>query len=192
MRRSTSSRVSSSVIVTGIPEEILMPLYAATGELVFSWAIVETALNYWLAVIYQRAGGKHLKKGKEIPFGLTKKLRFLNHCFNQIEALEPFLKEAKSILSRAKIISRTRDMVVHGTISAYNAGKMEFLYVRVDLNKEKTLHKFTELWLPITKVLDDSGESIEIGREALDLAGRLLEAFLTEDEHQLFFSNLEG
>ena len=193
MRRNTSSRESSLAKDYGIPEDILVSLYSAIGELVFSWALVEANVNYWIAIVYQRAGGKHVGKNKEIPWGMARKIKFLRQCFNHISALEPFKEEAGALLTRAKSVVKTRDIVVHGIVAEYKSKALELLFVRVDLDSTRTMQRFTESWLHINKILDDSGEAIAIGREALKFTERLLEAFfLTDEESQRLFKTVFG
>jgi hypothetical protein len=176
----------------GIPETVLEPLYAALGELIFSWALVEANVNYWMAVNYQRAGGKHLEKWKTMPPGMTRKLRFLRLCFKTIPALEPFRATGIDLISRIKMVVKVRDIVAHGVVAEYKLENHSFLFIRFDLNQEKTMQRFNESWLTIQQILDSSGKAIALGREGLNFTGDLLKAFITDEEMHELFGGLKG
>jgi hypothetical protein len=176
----------------GIPEEILVPLYSAIGELVFSWALVEANVNYWIAIAYQDAGGKHLKGHAHLPWGMKAKLRFLRLCFTCLPTLKPFASTAKPLLTRAKMIAKTRDLVVHGVASDYRTETLEIMFVSIDRDTAKTMQTSKESWVNIRKILDDSGEAIAVGREALRLSERLLETLVPDQEAKELFRSLSG
>ena len=71
-----------------VPHDALPPLYATIGETVVNWSIIEAALGFWIAIIYQIAGGN--RYAKVIPLALGRRMTFLRLCFNRIAALQPF------------------------------------------------------------------------------------------------------
>ncbi len=165
-------------MIRNVPQEVVPPLCAAIGELVVNWAMVESAMGFWIAVIYQMAGGKRLEH--KIPQPLAQRMRFLRRCFNQISVLEPFADEGRTLLDRLGAIIEIRHMVVHGTVSHYAQDTHDLLFVRIDLDKTKTMQVINELQIPIAKILDDSGKVMVIAAESLQFAHRLLDALVPD------------
>jgi len=163
-----------------VPHDVLPPLYAAIGETVVNWSVIETALGYWVAIIYQAAGGD--RHAKVIPLALGRRMTFLRLCFKKIAALHPFAADGRAFLDRIGSIKATRHMLVHGVVSDYSPDNHEFLFVRLDLDKAQTMQTVNELHIPFTKILDDSGEAMTLAADSLKFAKRLLKALVPEHE----------
>lgn len=163
-----------------ISPEVFPPLFSAIGETVFNWSLIEFALGSWIAIIYQVGGGRH--HAKTIPFSLSPKLKFLRRCFNQIEALKPFAAEGKDILRRIKAIKDNREMMVHGRVTGYSPDDDSYLFVRLDLDKEQTMHVAKESRLGVVEILKDAREAHAIGIAGHNFTVRLLQALVPEDK----------
>jgi hypothetical protein len=118
--------------------EVTPELASSIGRFVVFWSMVEMALNQWIAIIYQAAGGKHIEP--RIPFPLQKRMRFLRQCLNQVSALQPFAAEGAQLISRIEALKNTREMLAHGCLSGHERVGEEdrFLFTRLDLNRDKT------------------------------------------------------
>ena len=171
-----------------VPHDALPPLYAAIGETVVNWSMIEAALGFWVAIIYQAAGGN--RHAKVIPRELSRRMTFLRLCFNKIAALQPFATEGRALLDRIGNIKDTRHMLVHGVVSDYSPDNHEFLFVRLDLDKAKTMQIIKELSIPATKMLNDSGEAMAIATNCLDFAERLLQTLVPEYKGQQLLRTL--
>ncbi len=171
-----------------VPQDALPPLYAAIGETVVNWSMIEAALGFWVAIIYQTAGGS--RHEKVIPLLLGRKMTFLRRCFNTIAALQQFAPEGRTLLDRIENIKDTRNMLVHGVVSDYSPDNHEFLFIRVGLDKAQTMQVIKESYIPAAKILDDSGEAMAIATDSLDFTKRLLQALVPEYKGQQLFRSI--
>jgi hypothetical protein len=154
--RSGDLSLDSDFTAPSIPEEIFEPLCSAVGNFALNFAFVDRALDYWIIVIYHDLGGKSVEK--EIPRGFDRKLKFLRRCFKQIHALAPFATECLDCLEKAKALSNSRHYVVHGVLSDYIPEGHIFVFVNLNTNPSKTMHKLSKLSISAFKLLKQGNQ----------------------------------
>ena len=97
IRRNTSSS-EGSLDTDDIPQQVLMDLYAVTGELVINWGIFEASLNMIVNLVYRDFGGQYVTGESEpIPVPFTRRLNFLKTCFKKIPALASFRENERTL-----------------------------------------------------------------------------------------------
>jgi hypothetical protein len=138
IRRRTSSRMRS-LDTDDFPQQVLLDLYAVTGELVIQWGMFEGALNAMIALIYHDFDGK--KYQATIPQPFEQRLKLHAACFNKVPVLAPYALEARAIRSLARETSVVRDFIAHGFLSFYNTETGAYNFVRLDRDGAKTMHK---------------------------------------------------
>jgi len=163
-----------------LPEDVLPPLYSAVGHLVVTWANVDRALDFWIAIIYHDVGGK--EEEHEIPRAFDRKKRFLSRCFRKVAVLAPFAADAHKFMALATSISETRHFVVHGTLSDFDPANGEFTFVNLKRNKPKNMHIMQELRITGPQLLKKGVQCSVLGTQMYDFAFRLIKTFTPEDE----------
>ena len=161
----------------------------AVGEFITHWAMVERCIDFCIAIIYQKAGGKHLDN--EIPQALWRRVKFLRRCFNQVSVLASFADEGRSLLDRITALTDTRNMLVHGCLSSYTSDSngQEFLFVRIDLAPDKQMHVSTSLRITGREFVENNSEAFSLTTDLIDFTDRLLQAVVPKHEiHELFRS----
>jgi hypothetical protein len=177
----------SDFAARSVPESVLDSLYTAVGHLVISWAFVDRALDFWIAIIFHDAGGKEIEL--QIPSAFDRKTKFLRRCFRRIEALSPFSEEALPYIEAACGFSNTRHFVVHGTMSDYRPEGHIFTFVNLRPDKPKTMHQLSQLHISAVQLLEDGVQCSELGGQMLDLGQRLLETLVPEGQRGKIMSS---
>ncbi len=165
-----------------IPKAIHEPLCKTVGEFVTHWAMVERCVDFCIAIIFQKAGGKH--QYKEIPRGHSRRIRFLRHCFNQLTVLADFADEGRSLLDRTNALTNVRHMIVHGCLSSYTSDNDQLLFVKLDISPDKQMHVSNELRIHLGENIN---EAFALSTDLIDFTDRFLQAVVPKHElHELF------
>jgi hypothetical protein len=176
-------------MVTSVPGKIYEPLCSAVGHLMVNWTFLDSELTFWCAVIYHAAGGK--AKEPELPGNYRRKAQFLCRCFRQIGSLAPFKDEALPILNTASRLSRTRNFIAHGTISAYDETADHLLTcVKIDRDEDYTKHEANELKITLTDLLKTGSDCGTLAAEAGNMCKRLIKTFMAKDEADEFLGRV--
>ena len=167
-----------------IPAEIHTEVAHLRGEFVTNWAMVEMSIDFCIVIIYQLVGGKHIEK--EIPRMYSRKIKFLRRCFGRLASLDDFAIEGCALLDRADALMDTRHMLVHGYLSTYTAETDTLLFVKFNVNKDKTMHVGDRLFLTSRQLMDQYIEVDSLNGAFLDFAERVARALMPEGiSHQL-------
>lgn len=175
---------------TPVPPQLVDPLANAIGRLAMAWAGLELMLDAQVAVIYQLAGGRHLER--ELPKALNRRINFLRRCYRQIAALSGFSAKAAPLLDETDRLSETRHTVIHGAPAHCDPSGPSFIFVRMEVNKDKTMHKGNELSLTLGQIVDCGRKSQGLADDFYSLANRLMDAFMTDDQREKVFGTLGG
>ena len=115
------------------PQQVLMDLYAVTGELVINWGMLEASLNMIVNLVYRDFGGQYANgKAEPIPVPFTRRMNFLKTCFKKIPALVPFQDDARALRGKAKELSVVRDFIAHGFLSGHDPDTGIYTFGRLD------------------------------------------------------------
>ena len=154
--------------------------------------MVERCIDYCIAIIYQRAGGKHIET--EIPFALKRRVRFLRRCFQRLEPLAPFRPDAIKLLNRVESLTDTRHMLVHGCLSSIlpQGEDHQFVFVKIDLTENKQLHVSNSLTTSGRQLRQDIGEAFALATDLTGFVERLLEAVVPEHKTNNLFRSVRG
>ena len=165
-----------------IPKEMHELLCRTVGEFITHWAMVERCVDFCIAIVYQKAGGKHLDN--KIPQPLSRRTRFLRRCFNQLTALADFADEGRSLLDRIKALTNVRHMIVHGCLSSYTSDNDEWLFVKHDISPDKQIHVSNALRIHLGENIN---EVDALSTDLIDFTDRFLQAVVPKHElHELF------
>jgi len=115
----------------------LTELCCAIGHVVVQWGFVEHNLNFCIAVIYSKYGGKDIVKNHKFPKFLKRQITFLRDCFNKLDLLLPFKDDGLSLINRIVIFSKKRDEIIHSTYAGEETDS--FIFKRFDFNTPKKL-----------------------------------------------------
>lgn len=161
-----------------LPKHIVEPLSGAVGYLVINWAMVETYLDYNMAIIFHAAGGRSVeaKMGK----ALNQKIKFLRRSYRRLALLEPFAAEALPLIDRASRLSDTRHIVCHGVISKFDDQGEMFMFRRLNLADGFTMHTSKAVWIAGKQIHDDGVECEQLAAKFHDLTDRLLRTLVPE------------
>lgn len=160
---------------TPIPQDIYNALYPAVGSLILNWALFESSIEKWVAIIYHNGGGKWIER--KIPRMYSPKVKFLQKCFTERSELAPFKDQGNNLLDRAEPLSKVRFTVTHGAISDWDAKNNKVEFVRLDLDNSRSIHTIKPEWLSVQDVLDAGFGSIRLARDSLSFCNDLLDAF---------------
>lgn len=94
------------------PFQLSKEYCAAVGGFTVAWSTIEIALDFVCAILHHDAGGDKLSK--ELPIGLSQKVKFCRKCFSKLPSLEFLKEDAPQILTQTKLLSKERNRVIHG------------------------------------------------------------------------------
>jgi hypothetical protein len=87
------------------------------GMVTISWAFLEMGLDLGNELIMAHAGGDAIQAA--LPVSLNPKIKFIRKAFQNLPKLEPFRKEALSIVDGVSNLKEQRHDMVHGFTSEY-------------------------------------------------------------------------
>jgi hypothetical protein len=159
-----------------VPSNVFPPLYTAVGNLVVNWAIAESALNHIIAIIYQKAGGKHVTH--KIPVAFKRRVKFLRLCFNRVDALKPYADEGRDILRKAAKLTFIRNAVIHGAVSNYEPATQQYTFTKLDVVDNDTIHQVNSVTTTLSDLNGAAIDSQNVTRVTNALSDRLMDAFV--------------
>ena len=154
-------------------------LCVSVGHVVVNWGLFESSLNQCTAVIYQGAREHHVEK--QLPWGYTRKKRFLRHCFNNIEILKPLKEEGIAILDKSVPIGRIRDHVVHGQLSDYQPETQTIIFAVMDRDPKADINTLEFVRYTFRQLLDCGSECQNLSLESAKLAQHIAKMFMPEN-----------
>ena len=116
------------------PGSDIESLFKAVGFVVVQWGHAEQCLDLMVAAIFYGFDGNPLLKNR--PKMLAQKLEFLGKSFTQFSGLEQFRSDGESLLARFSTIGNKRHELVHGAITNLEIENGEFLFAKLDINKD--------------------------------------------------------
>lgn len=157
------------------PEEY-QRLFAATGELIIHWGLVEESLNMIIALVYQLGGGKHIEP--ELQIMMSRRIRFLRACFNRIAALDPFKVKALSLLDRVGPIADLRETLCHSAITGVSDDGETYHFTSSRPMKSRTIHYLKKADIAHEKLTAAAYATLALGDEAAGFMQRLYQALV--------------
>ena len=167
------AKQDSTAMQTEIPGEILESLYPAIGALILNWALLESVIEKWVAVIYHEANGIVIRR--KLPRMWGQKVKFIRQCFDELPVLSPWKDWGLSYLDRAEALVTVRHTVTHGALAGYDRSKNALLFIRLDLDQEKKIHVSFEEYLSIPNILNAGTESTELCHSSALLCRHMLD-----------------
>jgi hypothetical protein len=161
------------------PKEVFDALYPAVGSVVIYWSLVEQSLEHWVAIIYHHPGGN--KDKKQIPFLLGAKLTFLRARFSDAPDLAGMSSEGLALLNKIEQMAKTRDILVHGAISAYQPKTQRLKFIRLGINKADRIHTLNPDYLSIPKILEAADVILGLMTTTINFSNRLVEHLVGKD-----------
>lgn len=162
------------------PKAIETETCLAIGRFVVHWSFIEASLDAWTTMIYQGAGGKHVEP--EIPQKFSRKIKFLNLCFAQIDFLGSYEAEAKGMLEEASNISSMRHKIVHGYISDYDESRGVLTFSGfLPADKTKTMQRIVKFDAGIDELKDTGSATLTLANRMGTFGQRLLHDLVTNN-----------
>jgi hypothetical protein len=158
------------------PKEIFDALYTSAGVVVIHWAILEQALEHWVALIYRSPNGKQGER--RIPYLYGAKITFLKKSFANLPLLRPSEKEALSLIGEIEEMAPIRATLVHGSISSYDPETQLLKFVRLPIDKQDDIHVISEEYLSIPQILDAGTKMLKLMTRALKFGQHLVNIFM--------------
>jgi hypothetical protein len=155
-------------------------LFQALGFVVVHWGLIERQIDNWVGRLFLHFEGKEFRSKGDLPVSLKQKTVFLADCFKKIPELAELRATAMDLTSRARLASKRRNDLIHGSISALHPDNDVFSFEKIDyLPQQQTLRAFTashadfQEFLPVlTGLLVDS---IEFSQRLATVPPRLKE-----------------
>jgi hypothetical protein len=88
--------------------------FAAVGRLALGWGMIDSCLEVMCLIIFNDFGGRKIED--EIPWSLSRKIKFLRRCFSTIELFKPVAPILLPLLVKAAAGMEKRHDVVHGVL----------------------------------------------------------------------------
>lgn len=154
-----------------IPEDIVEPLYTAVGQLVVNWALMEQALESWVAVIYHQAGGKLVTP--KLSKRLGDKISLLRRWLVEIDQLAPFSPEGVTLLDRIEALGKTRNHIVHGAISEFEPSSLTLTFIKIDTDKCRSMQRANSLRITAAELLSAGTEAMDLASDVVDFGSTL-------------------
>lgn len=167
-------------------DEDLERLYPAIGELVLAWGQLESGLEYIIAIVYHRTGGKHHTDTKVagLPRQWRRKRDFLRRCFKSIDLLSPHKDRALTLLDRLAPIEKVRNEIIHGALHHFDPETSRYHFRSLEIDEALDTHRPTGSQITLAKLIVTVDACHDLAGEFLDLANGLSEAFMPESELQ--------
>jgi hypothetical protein len=88
--------------------------FAAVGRLALAWGMIDSCLEVLCLVIFNDFGGRGIER--ELPWSLSRKIKFLRRCFAHIEIFKGGANAAVPLLDRASEGVQVRHDIIHGVL----------------------------------------------------------------------------
>lgn len=173
-----------------LTDENLDIVYRACGAVVIRWGLVEAMLNHIVTIVYEMAGEEHREPKHPNEFG--RKLRFLRLCLKRVAELKPFAAEVAPLLTRAKLLGKTRDIIIHGSLSDYEPATGTILFVLFAKPKEGQKPKVENHRLTIDAIGAMATDAVDLGSDLARFTQRLLDEFVIVKERDNGAGTLAG
>jgi hypothetical protein len=136
---------------------------AAVGGLTVNWAVIETALDFCVAIIFHEFDGRNI--APEIPRSLSRKIIFLKKGMNH-DTLSGPRAFALDLLNEIENEKERRHEVVHGAIAGPSGGdSVEMFRVKYD----KFVHRTSMHVVTTAEVLAASDRAFALTDPAVNL-----------------------
>lgn len=159
-----------------IPSEVWGRIYYETGSFILNWAIFESCLEKWIALLHRKA--LRNSKDSKLPKELSRKTKYLREAFKELDSLQPFHDEAVSCLDRSAPLSTLRHTLIHGAISAYRFEDRALLFVRLIIDRSDDIHMASEEWIGLDQLAQASESCLALTRDALALGNRMADQII--------------
>lgn len=144
--------------------------FAAVGRLALAWGMIDAGLTVLVNVVYTRYEGQKIED--EIPWSLTRKIRFLRRCFSRIEIFKPSAQIFMPILNEVSKASETRHDIIHGILLSIPEAAESTQMARF-LRGQRPGHRAFSI---------STAEILESAKSARDLGGRIVNVTLALGE----------
>ena len=140
--------------------------FAAIGRLTISWAQIELGIDIVVILFHDGFGGHYIEK--EVPWSLTRKIKFIRKCINQLEWLEPIGPRVLALLEDIEKTSEFRHDIVHGIVMEYTEGSGEADMARLLRGQKPVAKKYFKV--TTEQILREAVAAGKLAGRALKLA----------------------
>ncbi len=145
--------------------------FAAIGRLTISWAQLESGIDLTVLMLHHNLNGRQFQR--EIPWTLSRKLRYIRKCFNGLKAthgkaFELLAPAIEKLTAEIEAASEFRHDLLHGFALDHTEGASEvemYRLLRGDVPYARK--KFT---VSTAQILEQAGLAVKLGGRAIKLA----------------------
>ena len=161
----------------GIPgdEQFIASLSQAIGFLAVQFGLFEFALNGTIAVIHQSLAQPISGRG-ELPYTLKERLRYVRTSAKRVSCLDPYKTELIRLMALAKILSKTRNGVLHGYPADYDPQTLRLIFVSAAPDKpDKSMHREARFVATMADLVDHGARAEGMFRDMNFVCMRLID-----------------
>jgi hypothetical protein len=159
-----------------IPPDKFRALFKTAGELVIAWGLAEAALVSIIAILYQRAGGRHV--ADRIPVSFKRRRKFLRLCAHTIAPLAEHAPAINRILDELVQIATIRNALAHGAISAYDLATDVYTFTLLGTDDVENIHRVNSVSCTLLSMRGAVIDLQRLTREMGALAEHFMDAFV--------------
>jgi hypothetical protein len=93
------------------PDEVPPHYYTYLGLITYTWAIIETTLDFQTSICFQGLGGDKIRR--KLPRHPEQSVAFLKRCCDDLPPLQPFKEKILALLERIENVETDRHFYVH-------------------------------------------------------------------------------
>lgn len=162
----------------GIPDDkdFVQSLSHAIGFLAVQFGLFEFSLNGTIAIIHHRLGQPISGRG-QLPYMLKERLRYMRGAAARMTVLEPYRSELLTLMTTAKMLSKTRNGVLHGYPADYDEKTRLLMFINMAPGRDKRMHQEARFIIPITELLDHGLRAEKLATQMGTLCSRLIREF---------------
>jgi hypothetical protein len=153
------------------PKGDLDTIAKAFGLVVIQWGQAEQSLDLIVALLWHSFESR--EHAKKIPFMLGSKLEFLRKCFQSVDALYQFRKDAESLLTEFERLSSIRHDLIHGAVTSVAPVDGHFILAKLDVHDG--YHHVREVRVSLAAYPQLVDELVALGRRAHELGALIFE-----------------
>jgi hypothetical protein len=151
-------------------------LFASIGRLTIAWAFIEIALDHMVFIIHHHIGGKDIER--EMPWSLSRKVRYLRKCFNKLAPLAPYRDGAIALLGEVTQLSVMRQDIIHGVTTDHPEGATQIKMLRLIRGGDTYEHR--EISVSSLEILESAADANNLGNRLLKFALPLAKQFVPD------------
>lgn len=148
-------------------------MFSSIGRLVVAWSGAETAIDFLVLFLHHNVGGRTIER--EMPWALSRKVRYLRKCFNKLTPLAPHRDHALPLLDEVTALSEMRQDIIHGYVADHAEGSDQIKIVRILRGGE--FYGYRPISVTAVTIMESAADAMDLGTRLLRFATTIGEKF---------------